>query len=178
MPKLISDAYQKLNSELHKSDQSYGTSAGKIHAKSIADAIRQTDCKSLLDYGCGKGTLKAALQPMCPLLEIREYDPAIPGKDGPPQPAEFVACFDVMEHIEPDSLDAVIAHIASLTKRFAFLVISLQEAEKTLADGRNAHLIVRPREWWLDKLSLHLSIRQESVIANGHEMMVFAVPKS
>ena len=37
-------------------------------------------------------------------FEIKEYDPAIPGKDSLPEPADIVVCSDVLEHIEPNYL--------------------------------------------------------------------------
>ena len=177
-PMLISDDYRKLNSDLHGSDPNFGTSAGAVHAVSVADAVNQTKCKTLLDYGCGKGTLKPALQPLCPALDIREYDPARPDRSAPPEPADFVVCFDVMERIEPELLENVLTHLRSVTKRFAFLVISLKEADKVLTDGRNAHLIIKPREWWLETLSRHFDVLQERPIAKGGEMMAFVRPKA
>jgi hypothetical protein len=64
----------------------------------------------------------------------------------------MVACIDVLEHIEPECLDNVLDHIASLTEAVAFLSIHTGPALKKLPDGRNAHLIQEPAEWWLPKL--------------------------
>jgi hypothetical protein len=98
--------------------------------------------------------------PVAPALRERfflvtEYDPAIVGKDTPPSPADLVASTDVLEHIEPESLDEVLAHIASLARVGVFLVISCRRAVARLPDGRNAHLIVESPEWWRDKLARH-----------------------
>jgi hypothetical protein len=38
-------------------------------------------------------------------LRIHHYDPAIPQWSAPPEPCRFVACIDVLEHIEPGLLD-------------------------------------------------------------------------
>lgn len=158
MVRLISDTYQKLNYELHKTDPRYGAKAAK-HAADIADIIRRTGARSLLDYGCGKGTLKPALQALCPSLDIREYDPCVPGKTAKPRPADIVVCLDVMEHIEPDRLDDVLAHIRSVTGFYAFMTVAVSPARKTLPDGRNAHLIVQPREWWTEQLARHFAVK-------------------
>ena len=58
---------------------------------------------------------------------------------------------DVLEHVELGSIDAVIDDIASLTKNFCYIVIDVQPAVKTLADGRNAHILLAPQDWWLQK---------------------------
>src|SRR5690242_17345849 len=98
MSKFISDEYQKLNYQLHRHEPLYGgNSAGR--AVGVAKFVEIAQAKTLLDYGCGKGTLKPALQALCPTLDIREYDPAMPGKTALPQPADAVVCMDVLEHI-------------------------------------------------------------------------------
>ena len=50
----------------------------------IRRLIQATGSASLLDYGCGKGTLKPAIASINPDLTVLEYDPAIPGKDALP----------------------------------------------------------------------------------------------
>ena len=87
-----------------------------------------------------------------------EYDPAIVGKDQEPEPADLVVCTDVLEHIEPDYLDEVLLHLRTKVKKRLFFAISLRPAGKTLADGRNAHLIVESAEWWLDRLSPYFRV--------------------
>src|SRR5438045_9130959 len=110
MSKFISDTYQKLNYDLHRQQPMYGgNSSGR--AARVAKCVQIVQAKTLLDYGCGKGTLKSALQGLCPDLDIREYDPAMPGKTAMPKPADAVVCLDVLEHIEPKFLDAVLRHI-------------------------------------------------------------------
>ncbi len=39
-----------------------------------------------------------------------------------------------------------------VTKRKLFFNIATRPAQKTLPDGRNAHLIVETAEWWLNQL--------------------------
>jgi len=110
----------------------------------LVEATRSTD---ILDYGCGKRTLEEALG-----FPIANYDPAIPGLDGTPEPHDLVVCTDVLEHIEPECLDDVLADIRRCTKLSAFVSICLAPSLKVLADGRNAHLILESKEWWLKKL--------------------------
>lgn len=70
----------------------------------------------------------------------------------------MVLCLDVMEHIEPELLDNNLAHIKSLTKMVATMTIATVQAQKTLSDGRNAHLIVKPKDWWIEQLRRHFSV--------------------
>lgn len=168
---LISPEYLALNHEMHERNPRYGTSGGKradqVHA--VACSIGAHD---VLDYGCGKGDLRAALvERFSPLVfNVHEYDPAIYGKDEPPAPADLVFCGDVLEHIEPDCLNAVLNDISRAAKELVFLVIATTAAKKTLADGRNAHLIVAPVEWWAPKL---MSRWEMKLMRGGENALMF-----
>jgi hypothetical protein len=148
---LISENYREQNSRLHESSDDYGRSGGKwapLILKVIEDAGGYA---SILDYGCGKGTLGVALAGKG--VAIAEYDPAISGKDASPEPAELVIAGDVLEHIEPDCIDDVLCELKRLTKRKLVVIIDMLPARKSLPDGRNAHLIVENAGWWGTKLS-------------------------
>ena len=146
----ISADYRDLNRTLHaERGNAYG--GGSYRFADIVLALRdETESATVLDYGCGKGKLKEALGGP---EWMREYDPAIDGKDAAPEKADMVVCTDVLEHIEPEFLDNVLDDIAKLAERAVFLVISIQPAEKVLADGRNAHLSLHDADWWRRKLS-------------------------
>lgn len=149
MQELITEEYRAQNAVLHETG-TYGISGlhYRNHVRPLADWGR----KPVLDYGCGTGTLKQALGPA---YTVHEYDPAIEGKTDLPEPCEVVACTDVLEHIEPDLLDNVLAHLRKLTKEKLFVSIALTESSKTLPDGRNAHLSLHPVEWWKEKFVEH-----------------------
>lgn len=155
---LISDEYRALNRELHERNPSFGAGERKSSrwALYVLQVVHEVRASTVLDYGCGKGLLKEALGPTLGAdgrgFAVHEYDPAIAGKDARPEPADVVACCDVLEHVEPEHLYAVLADLRRVTRRAMFFVVSTRPAYKTLADGRNAHLIVRPAEWWLKHL--------------------------
>jgi len=66
----------------------------------------------------------------------------------------------VLEHIEPDFIDAVLLDLRSITQKVGFFSIATGAARKVLKDGRNAHLIQKPSSWWLPKLCEHFEIMQ------------------
>jgi hypothetical protein len=164
---VISDEYRRLNELLHESDPAYGSGSGLKYAGFVKEAMRRTGSTSVLDYGCGKGSLRKALGEF-----VENYDPAVPEWSGMPPPADLVVCTDVLEHVEPDQMGRVVAHIRSLTLRAAFFVIACREARKTLADGRNAHLTVKPPEWWIDMLSSDFKPVAKHVSESNDLMMV------
>lgn len=142
---LISEDYREQNRRLHEAKPNYGTVSAQW-VPLIDSIARCWGCESILDYGCGKGAVRAHLGE-----RVREYDPAIIGKDAPPQPADLVVCTDVLEHVEPDCLDAVLDDLCRLAGKVAFLVVSTRPATKALPDGRNAHLIVESGAWWISQ---------------------------
>lgn len=143
---LITDPYRELNRRLHAAG-SYGRHGDKW-ASEVAAIAQREDLTEVLDYGCGQGSLCRALRMLAPHLKLHEYDPAIAGKEAAPQPAEFVVCTDVIEHIEPECLASVLDDLQRLSLRFLFAVVSTRPAKKLLEDGRNAHLIVEPESFW------------------------------
>ena len=150
---LISPEYLEQNRMKHQTSECYGAS-GEKHAAKIQNLARKIGTEDILDYGCGKGTLGAAMT-----FDINEYDPCIPGKDSPPDPADLVVCTDVMEHIEPEYLDAVLDDLKRLTKIGIYLNVAMYAALKHLPDGRNTHLIQEGREWWLPRLMKRFELK-------------------
>ena len=157
---LISDGYRSLNQRLHQGGQ-FGF-RGDRWAPPVRRIAHEHGLVDVLDYGCGQGALKKALGPswwrLRRGLDVREYDPAIAGKDAAPAPADLVVCTDVLEHVEPVLLENVLDHVKSLTRQLLFIVVATRPAKKTLEDGRNAHLIVEPDAWWRDRLERRFTI--------------------
>jgi FkbM family methyltransferase len=169
LPNVITPEYSALNKQLHESDPSYGTSGSK-RADIVRKLIEKTKPASILDYGAGKGTLAAALP-----MPIWEYDPCILGKDQPPRAAELVVCTDVLEHVEPNCLDSVLLDLRRVTLKVCYVVIHTGPAIKSLPDGRNAHLIQQPMEWWNQKLENFF--RVASINQAGVEVTAILGPK-
>lgn len=152
MEDVVSPDYRIQLERVH-AEQKWGT-AGRHHAQEVlAFAGTFKEIRSILDYGCGRGTLVPTLEGMQPgRFELREFDPGIPEKAALPEPADLVVCTDVLEHVEPSRHMLVLHHLARLARRGAFFVIASNRAKLTLPDGRNAHLIRQPDDWWLSKL--------------------------
>lgn len=147
---IITEQYRKLNEQLHKDRVDYGARGG-IWAQQVAEYAKKIGADTAVDFGAGKGNLKATLRRISP-LQVTNYDPAVPEFSAIPEPADLVVSTDVLEHVEPACLIAVITEIQRLATKGVFLNIACREAKKTLADGRNAHLLVRPPYFWFDTL--------------------------
>lgn len=168
-PALISPDYRALNARLHEENLGYGV-GGARHSDTIIKLADSLKTRSVLDYGCGKGQLAKSIP-----WPIWEYDPAIPGKEESPRPADLVVCTDVLEHIEPDKIEFVLDDLRRCTKQLGYFVIHTGPSKKTLADGRNAHLIQHGKDWWEARLSKYFNIGK--IFPVGIELYVVVTPK-
>ena len=152
---LITEAYRQQNEQLHSDIKMYGL-GGVRWAKDLQVAIDALKAESVLDYGCGKGELVRHFKKQG--YNAFGYDPAVAEFSARPEPADFVVCTDVLEHVEPQFVENVLKDIKALTKKTCFLVISTKPAKKNLPDGRNAHLSLYDSNVWLYWAIKHFSV--------------------
>ena len=133
-----------------------------VHQKIIVH-----ECKSLLDYGSGKGLLyteecdmvvplvnkgKRISRPLQELLNLTHhqcYDPAYPEHSKKPEGKfDAVISIDVLEHIHEPDLEWVLNEIFSYSEKMVFLNVACFKAAKHFEDGENVHISVFNPEWW------------------------------
>lgn len=146
----ITPAYAQEQARLHATDPMFGAE-GHLWAYLVAGIAQIEGCGTVLDYGCGKGTLAKALDTTD--LLVGEYDPGVPGKDIAQEPADLVVCLDVLEHVEPKCLDAVLDDLTRLTAKLLFMVAANKPSKRIMSDGRDTHLIIGSDEFWLKKFT-------------------------
>lgn len=125
------------------------------HVLEIADLVRETNTQTLLDYGCGSGNQYSVGE--CHLywggILPSLYDPASSNHNKRPDcKFDGVICTDVAEHIPENEIDDFLNDVFGYANKFVFITICTRPAKKSLPDGRNAHLTVKPKEWWIDKI--------------------------
>lgn len=149
-----------LHKQLHEQDSNiFAGYSLAAHMPEIANFIKLTNIKTVLDYGCGKalGWRRGNYHHMLGLdkRNIYLYDPCVKEFNIAPHSADLVVCIDVMEHIPESSVDDVLKEIFSISKKAVYFSISHRPANKLLPNGVNAHLTVKPEEWWADKIKQH-----------------------
>ena len=181
-PYRISPEYKAMQEQMHDTHERYGVS-GSEHASRVfmagAQIVRKFGKCDILDYGCGKETLKAAMEecfPAIPGMRVIGYDPGRDGYDAEPKMAQVVVCTDVMEHVEPECVDAVLRHLCELTEHVAIIDVALTPAVKTLPDGRNAHICLKSRDWWLSFIKKYFVLIEQA--ANDKALLVVGQPIS
>ncbi len=171
MSTLITEEYRQMQATLHE-NPNYGV-ASVQYAPTVADILKQIGPTELLDYGAGKGRLGETLQTlMLNPPQIRHYEPSRPEWSATPQPAPFVTCIDVLEHIEPELLDNVLDDLQRVTLDRGFFTVHTGPAIKILPDGRNAHLIQEPASWWLPKFMSRFELKVFQSMPQGFWIVV------
>ena len=134
----------------------------------LMSLIKENNCKTLLDYGCGKAIpydkdrckevdLRHPIQKLCDLKSFDLYDPAYEKYATlPDKKYDIVVCTDVLEHIAEQDIDYVLTEILSRSKKIVFLNISCQPALKHFKEGKfkgkNVHISVFDPSWWGHKI--------------------------
>lgn len=147
----IGSSYKEALQNEHQ-DEKWGTTGARYSGDAVGALLRRGYLLTALDYGAGKGTMANAF----PQVDWEEYDPGIPGKDVKPLGTfDLVTCTDVMEHVEEDKVEAVIADLANYTGKVLFVDIACYPTGKVFDsgpyEGQDLHITIREPDWWIDK---------------------------
>ena len=137
------------------------------HIPPVRELVRKTGARTILDYGAGKGLLYSqrdlaladgtridSVQDYWAVEEIHCFDPGVPEFSEPPSaPFDGVVCTDVLEHIPEEDIPWLLGELFRLANRFVYANIAAYPAKKTLPNGWNAHVTIRPPGWWADRIA-------------------------
>ena len=135
----------------------------------IKNYLDKHECKSLIDYGCGKGllytedfkkvtrsddALQVPLTKYWGLDKLALFDPGHEEHNKLPMGLYDAAIStDVLEHVPTSDLDWVIREIFSYSQKIVFLNIACMPAIKKLSDGSNAHISLHSPYDWLQYIA-------------------------
>lgn len=143
----------------------------------IKKIIYKNNCKTLFDYGSGKGDRyynKSVLgskeyPPLKDFWNIKPtlFDPGVPF----PRPKknevfDISISIDVLEHIPTQDLGWVINEIFEYSKNIVFINVACYAAAAKLPNGKNAHLSIFDPWWWIGYIS---------AISSNYDRKVFLV---
>ena len=156
MAKFYNQEYVDQLKQLHQNKSAFGDRADY---KKFEKWINYFNPSSIIDYGCGKGNLVNTFKQDFPNKVIQGYDPAVEEFSKQPTTTfDMLISLDVLEHIEPDYIDSVLQNINNLIVKGCYLVIATGPAKNKLPDGRNAHLIQKEPDWWIDKILTNMNV--------------------
>jgi len=166
----------KAYEQLHLDERKFRGISLVPFAIDIYDTLQFNKCRSVLDYGCGKGipyhenrfrevdpknkipNFDKPLHKWWGIDELFLYDPAYPEHNKlPTKKYDMVICTDVLEHIPEEDLDWTIKELCDFANKTIFINVSTLLAKKTFKTGKykgeNVHVTVHNHEWWLNKIS-------------------------
>jgi len=111
--------------------------------------------KTIFDFGCGPAAHWDEMGPVIKPKKVMCYDPAIEKfKHLPPDNIKYdmTMCVDVLEHIPEEEIDEVLYHTFWRTKNVMLFSIALTKAQQQLPNGQNAHVTIKDKQWWFDKI--------------------------
>lgn len=144
-----------------KAGQMFDGRSLSVHVSTIMALLRQFGSKTLLDYGAGKakdyegligivqGREVRGLKALWNLDEIRLYDPGYaPHATLPEGQFDAVICTDVLEHIPEEDIPWVLDELFGYARHFVYASVAIYPAAKTLPNGENVHVTLKPVDWW------------------------------
>lgn len=142
--------------EHHATNKTFSGRGVLKHKRALLRLSETAGCTSGLDYGCGKGTqYEEAIDEQGRSLEdalgfaVRKYDPAVPRFSFKPEGTfDLVFCTDVLEHIPEEDQPWIIDEIVGFARKALFITVGSYPAKKRLPNGENAHICLKPKDWW------------------------------
>lgn len=166
----MESSFVEASKSLHQNNPKYGKASeyerkGSMKymltlPQAVSNSQQKFGSTSLLDHGTGKGGLVQSLSKHLEnSFKTEGYDPAVPEySNKPTDKYDIVTSVDVLEHIGIGEIDNILKEISGLTNRFFFFCIDLLPASKKTKDNRNAHFLVAPSDWWIQKIKQQFRI--------------------
>ena len=150
----------------HTAAETFSGVSLKEHVMPIAELVRSTGAKSVLDFGSGKGKFyqdaegyppgsRYKTMPAWGSAIVTCYDPGYSPFSAPFENAyDGVITTDVLEHIPEEDIAWVLDDLFAHARKFVYAVASCYPAKKHLPDGSNAHCTLQLPRWWQGQMEL------------------------
>ena len=158
---MIRDEYKQQLLSIREDEQTVQKKWGSSGARNFGYLLlnylqRRKQIVSILDFGAGHGSLGRYIKDhLARDVEWTEYDPGMPDiQELPEGQFDLITSSDVLEHLEPESVDETLAWMAAHSSNAQYHYISCSTSGRLLPDGRSVHLTVHPTDWWVDKFTM------------------------
>jgi len=143
-------------------DRTFDGRSLEPHIERIKALAEKHGARSILDYGAGKGrayngadltradgTAVESLEALWGVDRIALYDPGYaPHAELPEGSFDGVICTDVLEHCPEQDIGWIVGELFDRAGKFVYAAVACYPARKHLPNGDNAHVTIRPPEWW------------------------------
>jgi hypothetical protein len=132
------------------------------HTRRIKELIDKSGARTILDYGCGKGYqydlptveipgvgMADGILDYWDVDEVHCYDPCVERFWNVPEGSfDGVVSTDVLEHCCEEDISWIVDEMFRYANKFVFASVACYPAKTTLPNGENAHVTIRPLDWW------------------------------
>ncbi len=140
--------------------------------KTVYKTLKElNNVETLIDIGCGEGSLIRGLQEKFPDIQIScadldnfhniknvEFNPINLAKKETffdvEKPFDLLTCLDVLEHIDKHSIDNIFQWFSKISDRQVLTIAN----HSSIHSGEQLHKIMKKFRWWKPRIKKHLQI--------------------
>lgn len=131
--------------------------------RSLRDAVLPREVEpAVLDFGCGPhGGISHVVR------NVTAYDPYAPAYAADPWERRYRVVYscDVLEHMLATDVLQFLRRVDVNGAALLYLEVATRPATKTLSNGLNAHVTIKPASWWAGFVQGVLSERYSTLVA-------------
>jgi hypothetical protein len=138
----------------HSTQNTWSGKGTMQYADAIKDLIEKYDCKTLLDYGCGKGVQYSEYKVHehfgLDLNDIYQFDPAYEPLAKEPdwnQKFDGSICLDVLYFVTEDELKEIKARLEQVSTKFCYVTLQLQPPKPSSLKSK-PYALLKDEAWW------------------------------
>lgn len=155
-----------INGQTHRvsKEEAYSGIQLPNHVGAIKQLLERHNCKTVLDYGAGKGQAYnipnlqdqngnnlGSIQEFWQVDAITCYDPGVPDFSNLPDKSkkyDAVISTDMLEHCHIEDIPWILEEIFEYAKHMVFVNVACYPASARLPNGENAHCTIKSQDWW------------------------------
>lgn len=147
------EGYRRRSGQDVPGDKVYSDQEALKFRRELKPLFEAHSIASVLDYGAGGGDWREKVVPeggtLAEFLGVDDYRAFEPARDRDDRAiADAVVCFDVLEHIFLGDIGYVLADLYAQASKLVVINVAIYPAAAMLPNGENAHITVRPAQWW------------------------------
>ena len=186
---------EQLRYDMEYAGGSYNPTQGRKVWESLFRRCDASKIKTALDVGCGFGQgvaicrnkgieawgidISRGLAPYWQMGNITQFC-KVSSADNIPFPDNYfdlVVSVDVLEHIPEEGIDDVLEEIYRVGNSDFLLAICIIPAVSKMHDGSEPHVLLKPIDWWRDKLNDIGFIAQQFSLSESQTHLILAATK-
>lgn len=171
--RMAEEGYERQRGGPVAPDQTYGDQEASKFRNELKVLFDRLGVTSVLDYGGGGTDWRdkpvpegGSLADYVGIAEYRVFEPARAVDQR--ETADAVVCFDVMEHIYLADVGYVLNDLFRQAGKLVVINVAGYPANALLPTGENAHITVRPAQWWQGAVDVVASAYPEITVALYH----------